>query len=115
MSTDVGPILAYVIDEQAKFNIALAAAFKSWAESGTVPQPIVSAKKAKRSKSAGGASRAKSGYSMFVAEFIAGLKRDGVASLREKGKGMRGGGKVEEEERVCGEKLERKRARMRLG
>jgi len=89
--TAVGPILAYMADETAKFHVALAGAFKSWAESGTVPPPLVSSKKAKRAVKAGGAARAKSGYSMFVAEFIAGLKREGVASLREKGKGAGGG------------------------
>lgn len=92
---EVADILTYLVDESAKFHAALAGAVAKWSESGAVPPALLSSKKAKRAKS----TRAKSGYSLFVADHIASLKKEGVTSLREKGKGKEEGKRGESGER----------------
>jgi hypothetical protein len=82
---EVAEILTYLVDESAKFHAALAGAVAKWNESGSVPPALLKA--AKKAKRVGKSTRAKSGYTLFVTDHIASLKKDGVMTSREKGKG----------------------------
>ena len=102
---EVAEILTFLVDESAKFHAALAGAVSKWAETGAVPPALLAAskKRGKKEKS-DRAKRAPSGYTLFVTDHIASLKKEGVMTSREKGKGEEGGREGRRRKQRAGER-----------